>query len=391
METVEPFEEAIDLIKDAGGDAFKLCFQCGLCTASCPWNAVRTFMPHRMICESRYGLVDLEDEGWWMCTTCDQCVSRCPRGVAITDILGAVRKILLDFEYRMAPASLRSAMGSLTGEGNPWGAERKNRSGWTKDTGIEILSEVGAPSSKLGLSPLLYFSCCTPAYDTRLGNVARSTGRILQKAGVSFGTLGDLESCCGESVRKAGNREVFESLAKRNIEAFKKAEVKEIIATSPHCYTTFKDDYPKLGGDFQVTHVTQVLDRLIEQGEIVFTGEVNKKVVYHDPCYLGRHNGIYDEPRNVLQSIPGLQLLDELNTRENTLCCGGGGGRIWMETLKGERFSDILVAQAAQQGADILATACPYCILNFKDSVATADMEDPLEIMDVSELVEMAL
>ena len=382
METVEPFEEAIDLIKDAGGDAFKLCFQCGLCTASCPWNVVRTFMPHRMICESRYGLVDLEDEGWWMCTTCDQCVSRCPRGVAITDILGAVRKILLDFEYRMAPASLRSAMGSLTGDGNPWGGERKDRSDWTKDTGITpFCSDHEA----------LYFSCCTPAYDTRLGNVARSTGRILQKAGVSFGTLGDLESCCGESVRKAGNREVFESLAKRNIEAFKKAEVKEIIATSPHCYTTFKDDYPKLGGDFQVTHVTQVLDRLIEQGKITFTGEVNKKVIYHDPCYLGRHNGIYDEPRKVLESIPGLQLMDELNARENTLCCGGGGGRIWMETLKGERFSDILVAQAVQQGADILATACPYCILNFKDSVATAEMDGNLEIMDVSELAEMAL
>ena len=382
METVEPFEEAIDLIRDAGGDAFKLCFQCGLCTASCPWNTVRTFMPHRMICESRYGLVDLEDESWWQCATCNQCVTRCPRGVAITDILGAVRKILLDFEYRMAPASLRSAMGSLSGEGNPWGGERKDRSDWIKDSGI-------APFDSK--QDALYFSCCTPAYDTRLGNVARATGRILQKAGIEIGTLGSSESCCGESVRKVGNTEVFETLAKSNIKAFQEGGVKEIIATSPHCYTTFKDDYPKLGGDFKVAHVTQVLDRLIEAGRISFAGEVNKKVVYHDPCYLGRHNGIYDEPRNVLKSIPGLQLSDELNTRENSLCCGGGGGRIWMETVKGERFSDILVAQAVEQGADILATACPYCILNFKDSVATAEMEGDLEIMDVSELVEMAM
>ena len=382
METVEPFEEAIDLIRDAGGDAFKLCFQCGLCTASCPWNTVRAFIPHRMICESRYGLVDLEDESWWQCTTCNQCVERCPRGVAITDILGAVRKILLDFEYRMAPASLRSAMGGLSGEGNPWGGERKNRSNWIKDSGI-------APFDSK--QDALYFSCCTPAYDTRLGNVARATARILQKAGVGIGTLGSSESCCGESVRKVGNTDVFETLAKNNIKAFQENGVKEIIATSPHCYTTFKEDYPELGGDFKVAHVTQVLDRLIEAGRISFAAEVNKKVVYHDPCYLGRHNGIYDEPRNVLKSIPGLQLSDELNTRENSLCCGGGGGRIWMETVKGERFSDILVAQAVEQGADILATACPYCILNFKDSVATAETDVDLEIMDVSELVEMGL
>lgn len=382
MEIVEPLEEAIDMIRDAGGDAFKLCFQCGLCTASCPWNTVRTFMPHRMICESRYGLVDLENEWWWMCTTCNQCVSRCPRGVAITDVLGSVRKILLDFEYRMAPASLRSAMGSLTGEGNPWGGKQQNRSDWTKDTDIRTFGDT---------DDALYFSCCTPAYDIRLGNVARATGRILQRAGIRFGTLGNLESCCGESVKKVGNGEVFESLAKSNMEAFKQAKVKEIIATSPHCYTTFKNDYPEMGGVFEVSHVTQVLDRLISRGKIEFTKAVNKKVVYHDPCYLGRHNGIYDEPRNVLQSIPGLELANELNARENTLCCGGGGGRIWMETVKGERFSDILVAQAAEQGADILATACPYCILNFKDSVATAELDGDLEIMDVSELVDMAL
>ncbi len=382
METVEPLEEAVDLILEAGGDAFKLCFQCGLCTASCPWNMVRTFLPHRMICESRYGLVDLENEGWWMCTTCNQCVERCPRGVAITDVLGAVRKILLDFEYRMAPASLRSAMGSLTGEGNPWGGDRKNRSLWMKEVKIEAFNQG---------HEALYFSCCTPAYDTRLGNVARATGRILERGGVRFGTLGPLESCCGESVKKAGNRDVYASLAKGNIEAFSKNGVNEIIVTSPHCYTVFREDYPQMGGHFEVQHVTQVLDRLINEGKIVLQREVPKKVVYHDPCYLGRHNRIYDEPRRVLSSIPGMELADERNAGENSLCCGGGGGRIWMETVKRERFSDILVAQAAEDGADILATACPYCMLNFKDSVATSLRELDLEIMDVSELVEMAL
>ncbi|VBB46627.1 Fe-S oxidoreductase [uncultured Desulfatiglans sp.] len=382
MEIVEPLEEAIDMIQEAGGEAFKLCFQCGLCSASCPWNLVRTFMPHRMICESRFGLVDLEDEAWWRCTTCNLCVSRCPRGVAITDVLGAVRKILLDFEYRMAPASLRSAMGGLGGEGNPWGGKREDRSKWAEGTGVERFK----PEHEA-----VYAPCCAPAYDTRLWGVARATSRLLQQAGVSFGILGNRESCCGESVRKAGNHELFETLAEKNIALFQESGVKTIIATSPHCLTTFKQDYPKLGGEVQVLHVTEVLARLISEGRIRFGGELHKKAVYHDPCYLGRHNGIYDAPRAVLAGIPGLEWTDELNSRENSLCCGGGGGRIWMETPKGERFSDILVAQAIEQGADVLVTACPYCILNFKDSVVTAGLEDRLEVMDISEIVAMAL
>lgn len=382
MEIVEPLEEAVDLIREAGGDAFKLCFQCGLCTAGCPWNIVRTFLPHRMICESRYGLVDLENEDWWRCTTCNQCVSRCPRGVAITDVLGAVRKILLDFEYRMAPASLRSAMGGLSGEGNPWGGKRDNRADWAKDADMEIYGPT---------HDALYFTCCVPAYDTRLTHVAKATAGVLKRGGIRFGFLGNRESCCGESVLKAGNREVFETLAESNIKLFQEAGVKEIMTTSPHCYAAFKNDYSKMGGDFRVRHVTEVLADLLAQGKLVPNKEMNKKVVYHDPCYLGRHNGIYDAPRKVLSSIPGIKLMDERNARENSLCCGGGGGRIWMETVKGERFSDILVSQALEQGADVLATACPYCILNFKDSVATMEMEDRLEIRDVSELLNMAL
>ncbi len=383
METVEPLEEAIDLIREAGGEAFKLCFQCGLCTASCPWNAVRTFMPHRMICESRYGLVDLENAWWWLCTTCNLCVSRCPRGVAITDVLGAVRNILLNFEYRMAPASLRSAMGGLTGEGNPWGGERDKRSDWSRNLGISPFN---------GEQEALYFSCCVPAYDTRLGNVARATARILQEAGIAFGTLGKQRKLLRRKRSQRWATGTYLSLLPEAIsKRFKKDGVRKIIATSPHCYTTFKKDYPEMGGSFEVVHVTEVLAELVDQRKITFTSEVNKKVVYHDPCYLGRHNGIYEEPRNVLKAIPGLELMDELNARENSLCCGGGGGRIWMETPKGERFSDILVAQAMEQRADILATACPYCILNFKDSVATAEREGKLEIKDISEVVEMAM
>jgi len=378
LEYLSPFKEGIELIKEAGGDAFKLCWQCRLCSASCPWNTVRTLMPHKMICQSRYGLVDLEDEDWWLCSTCNMCVSRCPRGVAITDIIRAARKIMLEFQYERAPASLRSAMGNLSSEGNPWGNERQTRGDWTTDIDVRSFADH---------HELLYFPCCVPAYDPKMKNVARATASLLLRTGASFGILGKEENCCGESVRKAGNEELFESLAKSNIETFKNKGITEIVVSSPHCYTTFKQEYPELGGQFKVLHFTQYLASCLDGGQLNFTKELKKTIVYHDPCYLGRHNGIYEEPRKVLRTIPGVILMDEVESRENSLCCGGGGGRIWMETLKGERFSDILVEQAVEMGADVLVTACPYCILNFRDSVVTMDMEDRLEVKDISEIV----
>ena len=336
------------MIKIAGGDAFRLCFQCGLCTASCPWNNVRTLMPHKMITESKFGLVDLEAEAWWLCSTCNMCVSRCPREVGITEIMRSVRSILLEFEYRIAPESLRSAMASLTGSGNPWGGERENRGDWVGDEHVPAFSED---------MKTLYFPCCVPAYDPQVRSVARASARVLKETGANFGILGAKENCCGESVRKAGNDNLFEELAKNNIDAFHSAGVKEIIVTSPHCYATFKEEYPELGGEFKVIHFTQYLADLLDRGKLQFDRELNKKVVYHDPCYLGRHSGIYEEPRKVLNAIPGVELMDEVNARENSMCCGGGGSRIWMETKRGERFSDILVEQAVSQGADILVTS----------------------------------
>ncbi len=379
METVAPFKDAVEMIRDAGGETFRKCFQCGLCTASCPWNNVSTFMPHKKITESKYGLVEVDEEDWWLCSTCNMCVSRCPRGVAITDVIRAVRNITLESVPRAVPASLKNAIGSLKNAGNPWGGAREERAEWSRDLDVPYISNG---------DKTLYFSCCTPAFDPRMSNIARATSRILKKAGANFGILGSKESCCGESVRKAGNYGVFESLAKSNIKAFNESGIREIIVTSPHCYDTFKKEYPLLGGNFSVIHITQYIDSLINEGLLTFNKPFPKKVIYHDPCYLGRHNGIYDEPRNVLKSIPELTLIDEINSRENSLCCGGGGARIWMETKKGERFSDTLVEQAIASGAEILTTACPYCLLNFKDSVMTMGKQNTLEILDISEIVD---
>ncbi|RLC72043.1 MAG: Fe-S oxidoreductase, partial [Chloroflexi bacterium] len=160
---------------------------------------------------------------------------------------------------------------------------------------------------------------------------------------------------------------------------------------SPHCYYTFKNEYPALGGEYVVMHVTQLLDQLLEQGKLKFGREIKKRVIYHDPCYLGRHSGIYDEPRRVLRAIPGIELLEFRDSRENSLCCGGGGGRIWMETKKGERFSDLKLEEALEAGAEVLALACPYCLLNFEDSVLSMGKESVIEVKDISELVLEAI
>lgn len=380
MEVVAPFKEAADMIKDAVGEKLLPCWQCGLCTATCPWNTVRTFIPHKMVRQVQFGLFDLEAEDWWLCTTCKHCMSRCPRGVGIIDIMKATRAIMV--ENRMTPASLRNVMASLAGVGNPMGEPREKRTAWAKGLNIKQFDKDTA---------LLYFTCCTTALDPNAIGIAQATAGVLQKAGENFGILGAQESCCGESVVKAGNTSLFEQLARSNIDVFANSGVKRIIVSSPHCYTTFKDDYPRLDGNFEVIHFTQYLARLLDEGKLKFSKELNKKIVYHDPCYLGRHNGIYEEPRKVLRSIPGVRLLDEVASRGESLCCGGGAGRIWQETKKGERFSDILVEQAIQMGADILATACPYCIINFKDSVLAGDKGDKLEVNDISEIVQKVI
>jgi len=379
VEAVAPFKEAVEMIREAGGEAFRACFQCGLCTASCPWNSVRTFMPHKKITESKYGLVELSEEDWWLCSTCHLCVSRCPRGVAITDVIRAVRNVTLGSLPRAVPASLKSAVASLKSNGNPWGGQRGERTEWARDL---ALPSVGGEIERA------YFSCCVPAFDPKMGNVARATARILERTGARFGVVGATESCCGESVRKAGNYEVFERLARSNIDAFRASGVREVIVTSPHCFRTFKDEYPPMGAEFQVVHITQYLARAMDEDRLGFKKSFPKRVVYHDPCYLGRHSAIYDEPRKILGAIPDLILMDELRSRENTLCCGGGGARIWMETKKGERFSDILVEQAVSLGAEVIATACPYCILNLKDSVLTMGKENELDVRDLSEIVD---
>jgi Fe-S oxidoreductase len=379
VETVAPFIEVIDEIKDAGGEVFNLCFQCGLCDAVCPWNKVRPFSMRKIIREATFGLTEIDGEDIWRCTTCGKCTQQCPRGVKQIDIGVSLRRVAS--EYEVFPASVRSARtarASLISEGNPLQGERKKRADWAKDLSVKTYTE--------GMEAL-YFVGCYLSYDPRMKKVATATANILNKAGVKFGILGDKESCCGESIRKTGSEEVFKNLAKENIKTFIDNGVKKIIVSSPHCYHTFKNEYPEFMVNFEVIYISQYLLELINDGRLELTKEYEKKVTYHDPCYLGRHNDIYDEPRETLKKIPGLELVEMTDSRKNSLCCGGGGGRIWMDTPKEERFSDLRLEQANEVGAQVLVTSCPYCITNFEESRLNMEYEDILEIKDITEIV----
>ncbi|TDA68306.1 MAG: (Fe-S)-binding protein [Clostridia bacterium] len=380
METIAPLREVIDEIKENGGDAVKFCYQCGKCDTICPWNRVRTFSMRKLIREATFGLTEIEREEIWRCTTCGKCPPKCPRDVKQIENMVALRRIATGYGiFPGAATPIRTVSAGLTAEGNPFGEERSKRADWAEGLSVKTFAE--------GME-ILYFPGCYLSYDPRLKKVAAATAKILNKAGIDFGILGTKENCCGESIRKTGNEALFKRLARENIKTFIENGVKKILVSSPHCYHTFKNEYPEFKVNFEVVHISQFLFELINEGRLQLTKEYRKKVTYHDPCYLGRHNGIYDEPRGVLKKIPGLELNEMAESREDSLCCGGGGGRIWVETPRSERFSNLRLEQAIEVGAEELVTSCPYCITNFEDSKLILNYDDAIQVRDITEILQ---
>lgn len=380
VETAAPFKEIADLIRENGGESFQFCYQCGICDVVCPWNRVRPFSMRRIVRQATFGLIEIEQEDIWRCTTCGTCPQRCPRGVNQIEAGVSLRRIAT--EYGVFPDSVTPVItvsASLMADGNPFNMERAKRADWTEGLPVKTFTE--------GME-VLYFPGCYLSYDPRLKKVAVATAKILDKAGVDFGILGSQESCCGESIRKTGNEEVFKSLARENIKTFIDRGVKKILVSSPHCFHTFKNEYPEFNASFEIVHMSQFLCELMDDGRLELATEYEKKITYHDPCYLGRHNGIFDAPRDVLKRIPGAELTEMEECRENSFCCGGGGGRIWMETPKGERFADLRLNQAIDVGAEVLVTSCPYCITNFTDSSLGMEDGQAMEIKDITEIVQ---
>ena len=369
---ITPYLEMSQAIVEAGGEALKKCYQCGTCTGTCPWAPITEFQIRKLIRLSQFGYDGIE-ELMWGCTTCKFCVDRCPRGVEIIDLVKSIRNMYS--EGGMLPTSLRAFVGSLAARGNPWSGDVEKRNDWAKGQ-YPLFAE--------GMD-YLYWTCCTVCYDPRNSLVARASADILNQSGLSWGLPGTNAQCCGESVRKVGDFALFDRFKENNLGILKAGGAAKILTVSPHCLATFQQEY---GADLEVIHLTVLMADLIRAGKIAPKKDLGGlKVTYHDPCYLGRHSGIYDAPRDVLKAIPGVELVEMDRIREQSMCCGGGGGGLWMERAKGERLSDLRVEEALSTGASVLATSCPYCIAMLEDSVRTLNADDRIKIKDVTELL----
>jgi len=369
-----------DIIKQGAEDAIK-CYQCGRCMPACPWNLLRqiNYTVYQFPQVIKLGTItssekkeELEKEtiDIFRCIGCDSCRYECPRGVNISNILRAVRRILVDFGSY--PVDLKGFVSRIYNTGNPLGEPALKRVEWT----------VGFDVPRFDFQhEILYFPCCLPSYDARLKKVSQATAKILRSAGVLFGIIGEDEFCCGEAVRRVGAEKVFQAAIKKNTDVFTKARVKKVLTTSPHCFTIFKNEYK----GFDTIHITQIFSQLIKGKKITAKKPFVKKVVYHDPCTLGRQMGVYEEPREVLKNIPGLQLLEVPTfNRKYSVCCGGGTMGLWREWESDERIANVRLPQLLKTGAEVIAVACPYCLQMFEETLKSMNSELP--VMDVAEI-----
>lgn len=330
------------------------------------------------------------DESWW-CTTCRACVEVCPVSIRPMDIIKETRVTMMA-DGRKVPPTVRDMLRTMSKHNNPWESGGSKRFRWRADLGVKDYSQGDE-------AEICYWISCIASEDLRNQEVVKAFVHVLNHAGIDFAHLGKEEACCGEFVKRLGEDGLFEAIVEGNYGTFAAFGISSLVTTSPHCFHTMNRDYPPLRSklniedapDLQARHHTEFIAELIKNGKLTFTGHLERRVTFHDPCYIGRHNGLYDQPREVLRSIPGLQLVEMPRSRENSFCCGGGGGRMWLESTSDERMAEIRVKEAADTGADILVTACPFCMSNLHDAVKTAGYADRMEVKDIAELVAEAL
>ncbi len=357
------------------------CIQCGKCAGGCPVSIKTSLDVRFLIYEALTGCLPdpTHMEELWDCTCCFTCVERCPKDVKPAEFIIGLRSLLV--ENGNIPRTVTDALQGIFRQGNPLGLAREQRAAWAEGLDIKAAQE--------GVD-WLYFVGCTPAYDQRIQPIPRALARVFQAAGLNFGTLGIEETCCGNEVRRVGEQGLFEMLVEEGKPLFESTHARQMVTTSPHCFNTFKKEYGLSG--IEVSHYTEVMAKLLDEGKVKFGGRVEKKVTYHDPCFLGKQNHIFDEPRAILQAIPGVKFVEMDRIRERSLCCEGGGGRMWVEgTNIEERLAFQRVQEAVETGAQVLAVACPFCLLTLEDAVKVKGLEDKLRVMDIMELVNMAL
>jgi Fe-S oxidoreductase/nitrate reductase gamma subunit len=378
------------------------CTNCGRCEDACPaWATDKPLSPRKFVQDLKVHMLEAADQSdngptlvgeapnedeIWACTTCAACQEVCPVYVEhIVKIIDLRRNLVL--EQNKMPETAQLMLRNMQSRGHPWAGIQslRLRGDWTNDLELKIL----APGDT---AHTLFWVGCTGALVERNVAATLSMARVLKAAGVDFAVLGEAEACCGDPARRAGYEFQFQILAEENIELLKSYNIQEIITSCPHCYHTLKHEYPGFGGDFRVVHYTQFIADLIGQGKLKLTNGLNTKLTYQDPCYLGRYNGVYQEPRQILEAVPGATLKEMDRSRNTGFCCGGGGGHMWIEEQPGTtkinqmRFEDVL-----KTGAETVVTACPYCLQMFEESIEHKEMKDSVQAKDLVEVVEAAM
>ncbi|MFZ7103855.1 MAG: heterodisulfide reductase-related iron-sulfur binding cluster [Peptococcaceae bacterium] len=323
------------------------------------------------------------EESIWSCTTCGSCQEQCPVFVEHVGKMIGLRRNLVLMESSFPP-EIQTVFKNLENNGNPWGTGWSSRANWAKELNIKTLAEDNSVE-------YLYFVGCAGAFDDRNKKITAAVVNLLQKAGVSFGILGAGEKCCGDSARRIGNEYLYQMLAMENIENIEKYNVKKIITHCPHCYNVLKNEYPQLGGNYEVIHHTEMIWQLISQKKLIINNPLETVVTYHDSCYLGRYNNIFSPPRSVLKSIPGLRLEEMKKNMENSFCCGAGGGRMWMEEHTGVRINEMRTDNALETGANIIGSNCPFCLTMLEDGVKARDKVEEVKVLDIAEIINISL
>ncbi len=382
------------------------CAVCGRCTASCPAHLTgKVLSPMHVVENVKDHLLEVgpevagngngkelpvigqavSEEAVWDCVTCGACEQECPVAIEHIDSIVDMRRHLV-LEQSKMPETAQNALRSMETRGHPWAGTKFTRTDWTKGLNVPLISENAHPDYLLWVG-------CTPALEERSQGIARSLSKVLKTAGVNFSILGEEETCNGDPARRLGNEYLFQILAQQNIETFKKYGISRIITGCPHCYNTFKNEYPQLGGNFEVQHHNQMLDDLMNRGKLKVTKPCRKRVTYHDSCYLGRHNNIYEEPRQILKQVPGLEMLEMKDrNRSRGFCCGAGGGHMWLEESgKGSRINHVRTQHALDTDAEVIGTSCPFCLQMFEDGIRVKEKEGQVEAKDLVELLAESL
>ncbi|GIH50227.1 Fe-S oxidoreductase [Microbispora rosea] len=400
---------------------FYTCTECGRCQSQCPaWNTDKPLSPKMLILDQRdhafavapYLLAgDKEKESFsedvlalldkplvgedgvihpdvlWSCTNCGACVEQCPVDIEHIDHILDMRRYQVMIESSF-PSEAGVMLKNLENKGNPWGMSEMKRAEWIEELDFEVpIIDSTMPEDV----EYLFWVGCAGALEDRAKKTTKAVAELLHIAGVKFGVLGPMEACTGDPARRLGMEFLFNMLAQQNIETLNEAGVKKIVATCPHCFNTLANEYPQLGGTYEVVHHTQLLAHLVEEGRLTPITPIEEKITYHDPCFLGRHNKVYAQPRDIMAKVPGVQTQEMHRCKERGFCCGAGGARMWMEERIGKRINTERVDEALTTDPDTVSTACPFCLVMLGDAINekknAGQAKESLEVVDVAQLL----